>query len=62
MADGVDHLDAGFCGASGVLEDIPTGCPTGSLTSPTAPVPLGRSKGNPGTGVPPSSFAFLQLS
>jgi hypothetical protein len=57
-----DHLDPGFCGGSGVLEYIPTGCPAGSLTSPMAPAPFGRSKGNPGTSVPPSSLAFLQLS
>ena len=55
-------LDAGFGGAIGVLEYIPKGCPEGSLTSPMAPVPFGRLKGNPGTSVPPSSVAFLQLS
>ena len=56
------HLEPGFCGAIGVLEYMPMGCPAGSLTSPMAPVPFGRSKGNPGTSVPPSSFALLQLA
>ena len=34
-----------FCGASGVLEYSPTGCPAGSLTIPMAPVPLGGRRG-----------------
>ena len=56
------HLVGDGAGGSGVLEYRPTGWPAGSTTRPMAPVPSGRLKGNPGTTVPPSSFAFLQLA
>lgn len=55
------HFAGEVVGVRGVLEYKPTGCPLGSRTRAMAPVPSGRLKGNPGTMVPPSSFAFLQL-
>ena len=56
------HLEAGFSGASGVREYMPTGWPDGSRTSAMAPAPPGRLKGNPGGMVPPSSFDVAQLA
>ncbi len=56
------HLLGGAGEGMGVREYMPTGCPTGSVTSPTAPPPSDRLNGNPGGTVPPSSFALAQLA